>query len=607
MLTLRLSPAVHVRILLGCVVVSGLLLANGYQFPSSNHAREIPTILALLDLELYVRDFFVQEMLQFTPRTYYFYGMALLAGTGLGITWTYALTYVMAVVAMLAALYFLAQQVTPSRITALIFVFWVLTVTAGLIGHGTLRPSILASSLHPGVIAMSLSTWGLGFSIRQSWVKAYALFGTACLLQFLVGLLPALLVGPLLLLDVWRRRQWARGLVAAGLLTLGAMLVYLPMVLQGTTSTGLFTNLEFVNIYGYWRHPHHMVPSAWPWATWVHLVLFYAGGTLCILRSRTLSPTLRTGLLTVIGLTSVGLLANYLFVEVWPSALVVKLQFARMTPFAVLAVLLGVAALFYEQWRAGRYALCAMLVVLPVSHLPGLLLGAYAVLLPHLERLTPRLRTPQRWTLIFGLAVLLYRWPIGDPFVYWIKAFLDGPLVLGVLLTPLLIQRWVARRWRTIAAAGLALGIAGVLVIALSGALYTRIDRLVQEQLTIRGVWQDDAAPLARRFAKHSPQEALVLVPLDVQHFRLLSRRAVVVDFKAFPFTERGIAKWIDRMRAVQACDDRPPSCLLAVARRYEAGYILTRREHPFPESVVVDREGIWTLWKITTAHRLPQ
>lgn len=589
---------------LGCFVVGGVLLAKGYQFPSSNHALEIPTILALLDPALYVRDFFVQEMLQFTPRTYYFHGIALLAGTGLGITGTYALTYVVAVGTMLAGLYALARHVAPVRIVGLIFIFWTLTVSVGLIGHGSLRPSMLSSSLHPGVIAMSLSTWGLVFSIRRSWVKAYALFGAACLLQFLVGVLPALLVGPLLVFDVWRRRRWARGLTAAGLLALGALLVYLPMVLQGTTATGLFTSREFVEIYGHWRHPHHMVPSAWPRATWMHLVLFYAGGVLCVLRSRTLTTALRAGLLTVIGLTSVGLLANYLFVEVWPSALIVKLQFARMTPFAVLAVLLGVAALFYEQWRAGRYALCALLVVLPISHLPGLLLGAYAVLLPYLERIAPRLWTPRRRFLVLGLAVLLYRWPLFDPPVYWIQAFLNGPLVLGVLLTPLLVQRWVARQWRTITVAGLTLSIAGGLVIALSGVLPAQTDRLVQEHLTIRGVWQDDAAPLARRFANRSPKDALVLVPTDVQHFRLLSRRAVVVDFKAFPFTEGGIAEWVERMRTVQACADRPPACLLAVARRYDADYILTRRERPLPESVVVDREGTWALWKVSATPR---
>ncbi|MFO0974449.1 MAG: DUF6798 domain-containing protein [Phycisphaerae bacterium] len=65
--------------------------------------------------------------------------------------------------------------------------------------------------------------------------------------------------------------------------------------------------------------------------------------------------------------------------------------------------------------------------------------------------------------------------------------------------------------------------------------------------------------------AGHLPIDAVVLVAPWLEDFRLRSGRAVVVDFKAVPFTRVGLRQWAERLAAICGLDvaqlerGRPP------------------------------------------------
>ena len=111
---------------------------------------------------------------------------------------------------------------------------------------------------------------------------------------------------------------------------------------------------------------------------WADFLLFYVGGILCIKAAQSLQPALRFGLLADIGLALGSLLRNLLLVEIFPLAVVAKLQLARITPFAQLAILVGLAAPFDERVKKHDWAVAVLLVVIPVSHAPGLLVCLFA-------------------------------------------------------------------------------------------------------------------------------------------------------------------------------------------------------------------------------------
>ena len=177
-----------------------------------------------------------------------------------------------------------------------------------------------------------------------------------------------------------------------------------------------------------------------------------------------------------------------------------------------------------------------------------------------------------------------------------------------MLFTRYLLRRWVPTVNARIAlTTGLIVLTSGVLLIGLGGLLPDRLDALFAKKVTVSGVWRDDVGRLARRFRHEPAGDALVLTPPFVQHFRLYSRKSVVVDFKAFPFTDRGIKEWSARMEAVEGYCSRLPAYLADVARRYGAAYILSRHDcHPVLPGVKVDQEGAWAVWKLDRAERQP-
>jgi len=602
-------------------LVASLIVVHGYRFPGADHYDEVPPILSMLHPDLFRTDYFVGEMHHFTPRTYYFYLIYTLARCGLSVPMVHFLLFIITLASFVLGLQAIASRVCRSDIAASVLVFWGLTVSAGTIGGASGPIDFFNNTPLPAVYALGLSIWGCFFSLRRSWPLAYGFFGGACLLQFLVGFLPALLLSPLLVWDAIHTRRVAPALRSLLLVGLGAGLVYVPMLVQGTTSGAMLSNQDFVQLHAFMRNPHHIVPSAWMETQWVKFLLFTVGGILCLKQATSLPPALRWGLLAVIGLTLGSLLLNFLFVEIVPLALIAKLQFARTTPFAQLAILIGLAALFDEHCTKQHWAVAVPLVVIPVSHAPGVLLCLFAGALRRLEGLAPHLRARADCVILALVVVGLYPWtsdalPFAHPIL---AAILTGPVLLLILCTPSLLERLLRRTYPvTLAAGALACLSVGLLAVGLMGRLPPRLERLFASTVALDRVGNDDVAKLALRFRDESDKDALVLVPPSVPQFKLRSLRSVVVDFKCYPLTDHGIIEWATRMEAVLGLplrpglaweksdavfSARPAAALAEVAHRYHAQYILSRRVwHPDMPGEEVDREGPWVIWRLSAS-----
>jgi hypothetical protein len=322
----------------------------------------------------------------------------------------------------------------------------------------------------------------------------------------------------------------------------------------------------------------------------------------------------RFGLIAVIGLALGSLLLNILFVEILPLAVVAKLQLARTTPFAQLAILVGLAALFDEHTKRHNWAVAVPLLVIPVSHSPGLLLCLFAVALRRLEVLAPHLRARADLAILALVVVGLYPWT--SPEQPYMQAILTGPILLLVLLTPYLLERLLrSARPVMLAAGSLACLSVGLLAGGMMGLLPPRLERFIESRAALYRLGDDDVTRLALRFRDESDKDALVLVPPSVAHFKLDSLRSVVVDFKCFPQTDHGMVEWAKRMEAVLGTplrpgiefhksdalfSSRPAPALVEVAQRYHAQYILSRALwHPDMPGEEVDREGQWVIWRV--------
>ena len=141
------------------------------------------------------------------------------------------------------------------------------------------------------------------------------------------------------------------------------------------------------------------------------------------------------------------------------------------------------------------------------------------------------------------------------------------------------------------------------------------LSSLFQARISINAIPDNDVAILAQKFQQLSPKNALVLVPPLDEQFRFYSQRSVVFTFKSFPFTDEGINLWRDRLETVMGTKDlsnfnkytlddfysqHSSDELIAIARKFEANYILTRLDwHQNLAGIVIDQQGDWIIYQV--------
>jgi hypothetical protein len=119
-------------------------------------------------------------------------------------------------------------------------------------------------------------------------------------------------------------------------------------------------------------------------------------------------------------------------------------------------------------------------------------------------------------------------------------------LALG-LAASLALRRLPARAARSAALAGaLLLALHAWFGAALPAPLAGLGARL-RPALTLDAL-RSPEAEIARAARERLPHDAVVLTPPDFARFRLIAERAVVVDFKAFPFQARAMRSWRERL-----------------------------------------------------------
>jgi len=590
------------------------LVAYGYSFARSNIYNQVPVIQAMIDGDLFRRDFYIQEMTGFTPRFYYYHLVILFHQLGMSLPVAKFVLFVAAFGSMVAGLWAIGQYLGRSPFAGVVLAFLGLAAVDGTLGV----TDIFRVEPISAIYAMGITVWGIYFCCRRRWLLGYLMFGLATLLQFLIGFVPACLWGMGLLFATVFRGRPGKFIGAFVVFSSLVALVYVPMALTGNTSSDVLTDETFVNLYGYIRHPHHIILSSFPAKDWWDFGCLTAAGLVSLKLSDQLSAEhkrdLAFTLLVACGLLVVG----YVFVEVMPVALVAKLQFARVTPFAMITVWTAVSVVASEYHQRQNYPVSLLLVALPLVDKVGaiaLLLFTLMLLVGKqqaassaspLVRLNAIKITAQRRIVtiyVLFFIVLLACW-----------SFL--PALFASLAYPLLqkpFPKWFHRTGPYFKAA--TVGLAIYLGLHLSGTLGDMALTPLHRPIRLYAPPQDSLAQVATEFGEVSPVDALVLVPTSDEMFRFYSQRSIVASFKSFPFTDAGILTWQARLIDIngplsprlnsdqfthEQYRQRSSAELMAIAQSYEAGYILTQRGwHPDLAGTVVASEGDWEVWQL--------
>jgi hypothetical protein len=591
-------------------VIIGSLMATGYIFPIGGNFPELPQILSLLNPELYKNDYHVQEMVKFNPRYYYYYIIYFLANLGLSIPLVHFIYQFLAFGSFILACYAIINIYTNSKLPAAAMAFLCIAASFTDVGN-TL---IFSTKSVPSTFAMGFAIWGIYFSLRQKWLTGYLFFGLGCLLQFLVGLLPGLMMVPVLVIESVRQRNFKTLILAIALLAAMASIVYVPMLLTGTTSTHTIDNAEFVYIHAKVRNPHHILPSNWDFGNWFNFICFIIGGLLCIKNAELLRKEDKVNFYVIVGTSIFALFLNYIFVEVYPLAFIAKLQLARTVPFAQLIIFIAVCLTIDILYREKRIAISLLLLVVLTLPFRGIIFLGLSVWQAK-KYVFPKRYNILLWILAVGTVIFSLIYPVTDSWEIMGDRIISIPVLFSILAFPFILEETsLATSIKQTLTHTLALITTATLVFGVAGILPKPILNVFQTRVNINAVSSDDLSRLAVRFSQISSRDSLVLIPPSVTSFQFFSERAIVVNFKNFPFTEKGIKEWQNRMEAVLGVPLNPQMIwggndlfirrssadLVKVARNYHADYILTRSDwHPNIDGEIVEQEGKWILFKI--------
>ncbi|MEA5466863.1 DUF6798 domain-containing protein [Leptothoe sp. PORK10 BA2] len=583
------------------------LVAYGYNFSQENVFNQMPAVMALLDPTLYSQDFYVQEMMQFTPRSYYYYALALPVKLGLSLPVVCFIYFAIAFTGFSLGLYALGRDLGQSKLSAAVLAFLGLAVADGTVGY----TDLFRREPLPSIYAMGIAIWGIYFCLQQRWIRGYVLFGLSCLLQILIGVLPGLLLTPALIVHSMRTKRPQQVLWAWAALLGLAGLVYSPMVLTGTTSSDLLSGADFVWLYGHVRHPHHIIMSVFSVKAWWRFVFFFVAGLACVYGSQRLHQhhkvTLALTMVTGCCLLAVG----YGLVELYPVATVVKLQLARTSPFILLMVLVAIAVYASEHYHRGNRALALCLIVAPVIDNAGPLITLTIVMLTLVK--------PGPGTFWQDLRRRTNAWPWASHGLFLILLAVTYPYHVALFLGfsyPFLRDQFpgLGRRLR-LGAYTLTALCGGFVALHLGGGVADRSLSPIHRAIKLAPVVDEPVKTLAVHVRDHTPVDALVLVPPSDRMFRFYSQRSVVVNFKGFPFTDAGIVTWQQRMEDLlgdlpagvegvldQRFSQRTGAELGAIATQYGATHILTRQDwHPDIPGTLVEQQGDWVLWAMAS------
>lgn len=605
-------------------VLIGLLSAalSRYNYGINNQAVYLPELLRAVDPSYLTNDFWLNSASEFGPRFYYTRALAL-AADFVSIPAISYLLFIVARCALSVAAAFATRDISGSTTAALIVASLSVSASPFLLGHDAGFSNAVDRFLTPRTLAEPFMLFAIWRGIRGEAMWAASASIPAILMHPTLG---ASVAGIALIAAMPRCLRLAQpyclktrecmhfvlGFLLVGFAT--GLFWIVPAIGSGAIFSSSLDANEFVYILASVRHPHHLVPSTWPVQHWMAAGAFAAAAVIALAefrQARVAETDQREHQARVMAIMAMFVamtfcfFADWFFVEVIPTRWAAAAYFYRLVVvFAWLGGMLISAAIANQLVRKDlRWAVLGLVSLLSA---PALLLYQVALSTKIHGPGTERRATP----LFVAVAVLI----LVGVFIFHRANF--ATLFVAVVGMGVAVAIAVYPRLAPVSLAALAVVlilVVGVLSLHRSGFLRGggggKISSFVahlQPVLTLDEVREHfkgrARADLAAAAKAGTESDAVFLVPAKWKEWRLLARRAVVVDRKAFPFREEGMLEWHRRYRAVYDLehgagypDDFTEVDFQELQERYGFHYAVVPAGHslPFP---VLATSGKWTL-----------
>ena len=608
-------------------VLFGLIAAvlSNYRYGLWDHAEQLPVIFRIMDPGYLANDFFVNAASEFGPRFYYSHTLAFVAGyvplpTVVGVAWLSAFIAVVVITALAA------RDLSGSMLGGMIAAVLVTLPEPFYLGN---RASVLYDPLLvPRTLAMPFALFALWRGIRGQPISAAIASTPAILFQPVMGLEIAGLAlvaagGRCLFLlklrgeyEFNQLRSLALGVLIVGL---ASLLWIVPTIFMGASSLEAD---EFVHLYAYFRHPHHLIPSTWDTTQWVLGALFTSAVVIALVEAFQ-AETARNqvqpehlarcfAIATTFVIIAAALVVGYVFVEIIPNRIATIAQTFRMVLVLTWLGWILMAAFVARLLVRGTYHWAALFAASVVS-VPSLFLCKSVMFTASKFKDGSPIRSSKFFAGFVPLIIVTLE---GTR-----RILTDGPATTDFLPIGLgfLLVLIVAINHKLVPTALMIL--AGVLVLTVTSLALERYDMLPSEvprvssyladkqpivtlDEAIDGYRHDPMVELAAAAKDTTDPDSVFLVPWNWYLWRLFSERAIVVDHKAFPFRDEGMKEWYDRYLAIYDEGAGYPESvteneLLELQKKYGFHYAVMRTKTRMSSFPVLKSSKDWKLVQV--------
>ncbi|MFD2566332.1 DUF6798 domain-containing protein [Pseudotenacibaculum haliotis] len=359
---------------------------------------------------------------------------------------------------------------------------------------------VLYSSLFtPTTLVFPLVLLSFYFFLQKKILYSILITGIVSVFHVLIGFeFGVLFLSISLLIDIIQKKNWGFIARKSGLFFL-IFLFLLPNLIPYFQNNHTIEKSEFINILAHYRHPHHYILSEIltlkEFLKFIGFsVVFFIVYSRWFQRSSNSYHKIST--LILFAFLAVSIVLNWIFIELLPSKLFTSLQLLRLLNIAKFIFLLLTADYLIKSIEQKMYDLRFFLS------------GLIIVLL-----------------IIFsGISIL--------------KVFVS--LSLFVLLMVFTIRSY------RVLATSVFVTIVTTIIIA-NNINHVKLTKYQKSYFsTSSNSIQSD---LTEFILKNTMQQSVLLVPHDFGFIRTEAQRAIVVDFKAFPFQDKAMLEWYKRIK----------------------------------------------------------
>ncbi len=469
-------------------------LAN-YQFGGNDQIEQLPIIYRTVDPNYLSNDFFTNNTSGFSPRFYYSKLISLLSYF-IGIPWIFFLGTLFSNMVTSILTYLTGKRLfnnADAGIFAAALAMFFPTIALG--GDQVFYASLFT----PTTLVFPLILLSFYLLLQRKIIPCLIITGFVSLFHILIGLEYGILFLSIFIIRDYLENNNLKKALKSSSLFLVIIIFLLPNLIPHFQNKTSIESSLFIEIIAHFRHPHHYLLSEI--GTLKELWRFVLIAIVIVLTLPDWKKSIQTFYdkrafhITTI-LLSIAVLLGWVFVELIPSKLITSLQLLRMLNIGKWLFLLLVANHFTISLKRKKFH-------------------------------------PRTVVVLSLLALLSFASEIS-----WQKVLLMG-MIYGVIL--LLLFK---TNRRTLFASFIVL--IGTIV-ALNYWGSSPIQKYQKKYLSSNQLTANQSS-LVEFIRKNTSEESVFLSPHLFGFIRTEAKRAIVIDFKAFPFKETVMLEWYRRI-----------------------------------------------------------